>query len=174
MGSCFQWHLLWYVFVFGFDLIWTSENGFRKWIGKLRYKIIFFYQSKSGSNFPFNFDITINPRYVYWYCMYVCMIAFILVAVTSILQAYAVIEMVPFALGTSIILLIICWFMELIGGILIIIYGVEQSPALTNSLDTVFFRLIYDYDINPRSSRILTIIQEYVSRKTSTRYWQSP
>lgn len=105
--------------------------------------------------------------------MYVCMIAFILVAVTSILQAYAVIEMVPFALGTSIILLIICWFMELIGGILIIIYGVEQSPALTNSLDTVFFRLIYDYDINPRSSRILTIIQEYVSRKTSTRYWQS-
>ena len=105
--------------------------------------------------------------------MYVCMIAFILVAVTCILQAYAVIEMVPFALGTSIILLIICWFMELIGGILIIIYGVEQSPALTNSLDTVFFRLIYDYDINPRSSRILTIIQEYVSRTTSTIYWQS-
>ena len=104
------------------------------------------------------------------YCMYVCMIAFVLVALTSILQAYAVIEMVPFALGTSIILLIICWFMELIGGILIIIYGVEQSPALTNSLDTVFFRLIYDYDINPRSSRILTIIQEYVSRKTSTRF----
>ena len=130
--------------------------------------------SKSGSNFPFNFDISINPRYVYWYCMYVCMIAFILVAVTSILQAYAVIEMVTFALGTSIILLIICWFLELIGGILIIIYGVEQSPALTNSLDTVFFRLIYDYDINPRSSRILTIIQEYVSRKTSTGYWLSP
>ena len=101
------------------------------------------------------------------------MIAFVLVALMSILQAYAVIEMVPFALGSSIILLIICWFMELIGGILIIIYGVEQSPALTNSLDTVFFRLIYDYDINPRSSRILTIIQEYVSRKTSTRYWQS-
>ena len=102
------------------------------------------------------------------------MIAFILVAVTSILQAYAVIEMVPFALGTSIILLVICWLIELIGGILIIIYGVEQSPALTNSLDTVFFRLIYDYDINPRSSRILTIIQEYVSRNTSTRYWVSP
>ena len=132
------------------------------------------YNSKSGSNFPFYFDISINPRYVYWYCMYVCMIAFVLGALTSILQAYAVIEMVPFALGTSIILLIICWFLELIGGILIIIYGVEQSPALTNSLDTVFFRLIYDYDINPRSSRILTIIQEYVSRKISTRYWPSP
>ena len=136
----------------------------------------FFYQSiysKSGSNFSLYFNILFNSRYVYWYCMYVCMMAFVLVALTSILQAYAVIEMVPFALGTSIILLIICWFLELIGGILIIIYGVEQSPALTNSLDTVFFRLIYDYDINPRSSRILTIIQEYVSRKTSTRYWLS-
>ena len=130
------------------------------------------YQSlilKSGSNFPLYFNILFNSRYVYWYCMYVCMIAFVLVALMSILQAYAVIEMVPFALGSSIILLIICWFMELIGGILIIIYGVEQSPALTNSLDTVFFRLIYDYDINPRSSRILTIIQEYVSRKDI--YW---
>ena len=140
-----------------------SGNGLVSCVIKLISFINYLYL-KSGSNFSLYFNILFNSRYVYWYCMYVCMMAFVLVALTSILQAYAVIEMVPFALGTSIILLIICWFLELIGGILIIIYGVEQSPALTNSLDTVFFRLIYDYDINPRSSRILTIIQEYVSR----------
>ena len=94
--------------------------------------------------------------------MYVCMIGFILVAIASILQAYAVIEMVPFAIGSSILLLIISWFFEIIGGILIIVYGVEQSPVLTNSLNDVFFRLIYAYDIDPRASRILTIVQEYV------------
>ena len=94
--------------------------------------------------------------------MYVCMIGFILVAIASILQAYAVIEMVPFAIGASILLLVISWFFEIIGGILIIVYGVEQSPVLTNSLNDVFFRLIYAYDIDPRASRILTIVQEYV------------
>ena len=38
-------------------------------------------------------------RYVYWNCMYVNLINFILVAGTCILQAYGVIQMVPTALG---------------------------------------------------------------------------
>ena len=95
--------------------------------------------------------------------MYVNLINFILVAGTCILQAYGVIQMVPTALGFSIILWIICWIFSWIGGVLIIVYGVEQSPVLMNSLDEVFWRLIYATNIDPRATRILTIIEEYVS-----------
>ena len=95
--------------------------------------------------------------------MYINMINFILIAGTCILQAYGVIQMVPTALGCSVILWIICWVFSWIGGVLIIVYGVEQSPVLTNSLDEVFWRLIYATNIDPRATRILTIIEEYVS-----------
>ena len=95
--------------------------------------------------------------------MYISLINYILVAGTCILQAYGVVNMIPFALGTSILLCIISWLFSWIGGILIIVYGVEQSPILTASLDEVFWRLIYASNIDPRATRILTIIQEYVS-----------
>ena len=71
--------------------------------------------------------------------------------------------MVPTALGCSIILWIVCWIFSWIGGVIIIVYGVEQSPVLMNSLDEVFWRLIYATNIDPRATRILTIIEEYVS-----------
>ena len=102
--------------------------------------------------------------------MYVVLIALALVVFTSILQAYAVIVEAPFALVMSAILFIICWFLELIGGILIVIYGVEESDVLTNSLDEVFFRLIYQMDYDDRAHRILKIVQEYVSNANHITY----
>ena len=95
--------------------------------------------------------------------MYVNLINFILVAGTCVLQAYGVIQMAPTVLGFSIVLWIISWIFSWIGGVLIIVYGVEQSPVLTDSLDEVFWRLIYASNIDPRATRILTIVEEYVS-----------
>lgn len=95
--------------------------------------------------------------------MYVVLVALVLVVLTSILQAYAVIVEAPFALVMSVLLFIICWFLELVGGTLIVVYGVEESDVLTNSLDKVFFRLIYQMDNDDRTRRILKIVQEYVS-----------
>jgi hypothetical protein len=57
--------------------------------------------------------------------------------------------------------IMILW--HLIGAIIIGVWGVEESKVLVKELETVFLKLIYDWDNNPRSSRILKQIQEYVS-----------
>jgi hypothetical protein len=57
--------------------------------------------------------------------------------------------------------LMILW--HLVGAVVISVWGVEESKVLVNELRTTFLRLIYDWDTNPRSSRILRQIQEYVS-----------
>jgi hypothetical protein len=64
--------------------------------------------------------------------------------------------------------LMILW--HLIGAIVISVWGVEESKVLVNELRTTILKLIYDWDVNPRSSRILRQIQEYVSYPLS---WQS-
>merc|ERR1712214_149174 len=46
--------------------------------------------------------------------------------------------------------------------IVICLYGVEESKLLIKELDDVFKRLIYEWDNDPRASRIVTQIQEYV------------
>ena len=57
--------------------------------------------------------------------------------------------------------IMILW--HLIGAIIIGVWGVEESKVLVKELGTVFLKLIYEWDTNPRSSRILRQIQEYVS-----------
>ena len=45
---------------------------------------------------------------------------------------------------------------------MICIYGVEESKILIAELDIVFRNLINKWDVDPRASRILVQIQEYV------------
>jgi hypothetical protein len=57
--------------------------------------------------------------------------------------------------------IMILW--HFVGAIVIGIWGVEESKVLVNELGRTFLKLIYEWDTNPRSSRILRQIQEYVS-----------
>ena len=59
----------------------------------------------------------------------------------------------------------LCLLLEFIGGIVILVYGVEESDVLTNDLKEVFFKLIYRMDHDERANRILKIVQEYVSKR---------
>ena len=54
-------------------------------------------------------------------------------------------------------------FLEFIGAIVILVYGVEESDVLIKDLKEVFFKLIYRMDWDERANRILKIVQEYVS-----------
>ena len=54
-------------------------------------------------------------------------------------------------------------FLEFIGAIVILVYGVEESDVLIKDLKEVFFKLIYKMDWDERANRILKIVQEYVS-----------
>lgn len=56
----------------------------------------------------------------------------------------------------------ILFFIQLVGATVILIWGVEESPILTKELNEVFLKLVYNWDIDPRASRILKQIQEYV------------
>merc|ERR550532_3413810 len=67
-----------------------------------------------------------------------------------------------FALGSSMALMGLCLLLEFIGGIVILVYGVEESDVLTSDLKEVFFKLIYRMDHDERANRILKIVQEYV------------
>merc|ERR1719414_2461195 len=58
--------------------------------------------------------------------------------------------------------LVVMFFFHLIGAVTITVWGVEESPVLTNELSETFLKLVYEWDENPRSSRILKQIQEYV------------
>ena len=71
---------------------------------------------------------------------------------------------------TNSILLGISFILQLIGAIVICVYGVEESPILVNELNEVFIKLVYRWDYDPRASRILKQIFEYVSDIT-TQNW---
>ena len=59
--------------------------------------------------------------------------------------------------------LIFMFFFHLIAAIVITLWGVEESPVLIKELRDVFLDLVYGWDVDPRKSRILRQIQEYVS-----------
>ena len=71
---------------------------------------------------------------------------------------------------TNSIILGISFILQLIGAIVICVYGVEESPILVNELNEVFIKLVYRWDYDPRASRILKQIFEYVSDNT-TQNW---
>lgn len=46
--------------------------------------------------------------------------------------------------------------------VFLVVYGVEESPVLTAQLQQIFLALIHQWDTDPRKSRILRQIMEYV------------
>ena len=100
--------------------------------------------------------------YSYWNAMYVVMVAMLLHAGNSLLSAWGTFTRNRTVLLFSIILRFIFWFVTVAGVIVICIYGVEESKKLIKELDVVFKTLIDRWDYDPRASRIMTQIQEYV------------
>jgi len=100
--------------------------------------------------------------YSYWNAMYVVMVAIILHALNSLMTGYATFTQNRFVLGFSLFLRIITWCITLAGIIVICMYGVEESKLLVKELDLVFKSLINRWDTDPRASRIMVQIQEYV------------
>ncbi len=54
---------------------------------------------------------------------------------------------------------------EFTGAIVICVYGVEESDTLIGDLNEVFLDLVYKWDIDPKASKVLRQIMEYVSAK---------
>ena len=117
--------------------------------------------------------------YSYWRAMYVVMFAMLFHALNNALSAFGTFTHNRFILLTSIIirqdqeniyksnddlssLRCIVWFITLAGAIVICLYGVEESDMLIKELDVIFKRIIYSWDEDPRASRIMIQIQEYV------------
>merc|ERR1719266_1133422 len=100
--------------------------------------------------------------YSYWNAMYVVMVAMVLHSLNSILSAFATFSQNRALLLTSLILRFLVFWVTVAGVIVICLYGVEESKLLIKELDDVFKRLIYEWDNDPRASRIVTQIQEYV------------
>lgn len=100
--------------------------------------------------------------YSYWYATYLIMIAMVGVVINSVLGVWSVVqENTGLMLANSIILGILMIF-EFSGAITICIYGVEESKILIRELNEVFIDLVYKWDQDPRASRILRQIFEYV------------
>jgi len=100
--------------------------------------------------------------YTYWKCMYVVMVAMICHAVNSGLSAYAAWIESPSLLLLSMVLRLFVWLVTAVGAVLILLYGLEESSLLTTELNEVFLGLIHRWDTDPRASRVMTQIQEYV------------
>ena len=95
--------------------------------------------------------------------MYVVLVAMAFLMVVTILILYGTIMERKGILVLGFCLLICIWVLEFVGAIVICLYGVEESKVLTKDLNKTFLRLIYRYDDDPRASRIMKIVQEYVS-----------
>lgn len=100
--------------------------------------------------------------YSYWYCVYCIMIAMVVTIALSVLGVLASVgERTGLLLVFTIMIgIMILW--HFVGAIVIGVWGVEESKVLVNELGRTFLKLIYEWDTNPRSSRILRQIQEYV------------
>jgi len=100
--------------------------------------------------------------YTYWYCTYFLMITTILIVINSLIGAYGIIYERPGLILFNSISMSVLFFFELIGGVIIIVYGVEESTVLVAELNERFMRLVYLWDVDPRASRILRQIMEYI------------
>jgi len=100
--------------------------------------------------------------YSYWYCTYVIMITMVINVIVSIFGALGVYQDKTGSLTAISWTLGFLFFMQLIGAIVICIWGVEESDILVNELHEVFIDLVNRWDTDPRASRILKQIQEYV------------
>ncbi len=101
--------------------------------------------------------------YTYWYCVYVIWVAMSFEMLVSIVGAIAVLRDGRGSLLFCMISMGVLFFLEMAGGILICVYGVEESWVLINDLTDVFLKLIYNWDTDPKAAKILKQIMEYVS-----------
>ena len=73
--------------------------------------------------------------YSYWYAMYVIMVTMVIVALNNLIGAYGIIMERTGLILTNSILLGISGILQFIGAVVIIVYGVEESPSkLSNYL----------------------------------------
>lgn len=100
--------------------------------------------------------------YSYWYAMYVIMVTMALVIANSVIGLFAAIQEWTGVLLFTAVSMGLLFFLQLSGAAVICVYGVEESDVLVNELREVFLALVYKWDVDPRASRILRQIQEYV------------
>jgi hypothetical protein len=100
--------------------------------------------------------------YTYWYAIYLIMVTLCLVIANSIVGLFGTVQERTGLLMFNMVSLGLLFFLQLAGAITICVYGVEESPVLVNELHEVFIKLVYLWDVDPRASRILRQIQEYV------------
>ena len=101
-------------------------------------------------------------RYTYWNCTYLVMITMMLKAMLMVLGWYSVWTESRMLALLCAVLHPLMFILHLTGTIFICMYGVEESSALTDELMDVFLALVYKWDTDPRASRILKQIMEYV------------
>ena len=53
-------------------------------------------------------------------------------------------------------------FIELTGAVLILVYGIEESPVLVDQLGEVLLDMVYQWDANAATAWALKQIMEYV------------
>jgi len=58
---------------------------------------------------------------------------------------------------------------EIAGAVVILVFGIEQSDKLTDELNESLLKLIHRKDYDPRATRILNKVQEYVRMKSNRR-----
>jgi len=100
--------------------------------------------------------------YTYWYCSYVVMIGMLIKAGTLVLGAWSVHTMSRSLLLLCVFLHMFTFIMHLVGTILICVYGTEESTVLIAELNEVLMKVVYAWDVDPRKSRILKQIMEYI------------
>jgi len=100
--------------------------------------------------------------YTYWYCSYVVMIGMLFKAVTLVLGAWAIHTRARSLLLLCVFLHVVAFILHLVGTALICVYGVEESTVLYAELNEVFMKQVYAWDVDPRASRIMKQIMEYI------------
>lgn len=108
---------------------------------------------------------------------YIVMVAMVFHAFNNALSAYGTFTQSRTILLISLLVRVVTWCITLAGMVVICIYGVEESTTLIKELDVVFrgkmrgwrrvlsshfADIIQRMDSDPRASRILVQIQEYV------------
>lgn len=100
--------------------------------------------------------------YTYWYCMYVTLFAMLWELVICILGTWGVVADRTGFLKFAYISMFVLVPIEALAGILMILYGIEESPLLIDQLTEVFMNLVNQWDTNDRASWVLKQISEYV------------
>eukprot|EP00088_Acartia_fossae_P004063 TRINITY_DN11736_c0_g1_i1.p1 TRINITY_DN11736_c0_g1~~TRINITY_DN11736_c0_g1_i1.p1 ORF type:complete len:237 (-),score=18.00 TRINITY_DN11736_c0_g1_i1:64-774(-) len=100
--------------------------------------------------------------YSYWNAMYVIMTALLIKSLVCLAGGWSVYTEHRFGLLLSTATHILLFILHSVGAAIICVYGVEDSHVLKNELHEVLMGLVYAWDSDPRASRILKIIQEYV------------